>query len=69
MFVFSSKYFLRTNIQKMLLVFTVLVNAYITNSISQNCRMSSFYFSFLSCQMAVSRHHTMDYKAPKIRKQ
>ena len=69
MFVFSSKCFIKTSIQKMFLVFTVLVDVSITNPISQNCRMPSSHFSFLPCQMAVSRHHTMGYNAPKVRKQ
>lgn len=70
MFVFSSKYFL-TSTQKMLLVFTVLLNVYVTNSTSQVriAKCDPLIFFFLPCQKAVSRYYAMGYQAPKIRKQ
>lgn len=70
MFVFSSKCLLRTSIQKMLLVFTVLLNVCVTSSIGQIriAELSSSPFSLLLCQTVASRWHTMDHQAPKIRK-
>lgn len=48
-----------------------ILNVYGTTSISQIriAEMSPSHFPFLPCRKAASRHHTMDYQAPKIRKE